>query len=165
VGTVEHIHVAASAGRRTRQVERVRALAGIGLAGDRYATGTGYWQDSRVSRHLTLIEAEVLEALAEEHGIVLEPGETRRNVTTRGVRLDELVGETFRLGDVLCRGTGLCEPCSHLEEVTGKPLLRTLLHRGGLRAELLTGGTVRVGDAVARVVQQDGVQPRAIASR
>jgi ADP-ribose pyrophosphatase YjhB (NUDIX family) len=151
VGTVEHIHIAQAEGERTQSLERARAVAGVGLAGDRYSTGAGYWRDSRVSRDLTLVEAEVLEEL------VLEPGETRRNVTTRGVRLDELVGETFWLGDVLCRGTGLCEPCRHLEEVTGKQLLRPLLHRGGLRADLLTGGTLRVGDAVEPVAQQDGV--------
>jgi 8-oxo-dGTP diphosphatase len=99
----------------------------------------------------------VLEALAAEHDVVLDAGETRRNVTTRGVRLNELVGETFWLGDVLCRGTRLCDPCRHLEEVTRKRLLRPLLHRGGLRADLLTGGTIRVGDAVEPATRQDGV--------
>jgi ADP-ribose pyrophosphatase YjhB (NUDIX family) len=157
LGTVEHIHVASGIGEPMQPLGRARALAHVGLAGDRYATGTGYWQDLRVSRDLTLVEAEVLEALAAEHDVVLEAGETRRNVTTRGVRLNQLVGETFWLGDVLCRGTRSCDPCRHLEEVTGKRLLRPLLHRGGLRADLLTGGTIRVGDAVEPVAQQDGV--------
>lgn len=157
MGSVEHIHVASAAGERMRPLERARAVAGVGLPGDRYAAGAGHWQDSRVSRDLTLVEAEVLEELAADHGIGLEPGETRRNVTTRGVRLNDLAGTTFWLGDVLCRGAQLCEPCRHLDDVTGKRLLRPLVHRGGLRADLLTSGTIRVGNAVEPAPEQDGV--------
>jgi 8-oxo-dGTP diphosphatase len=135
----------------------VYATAGVGLDRDRYAGGAGFWQDSRVSRDLTLVEAEVIEDLAESRGPVLAPGETRRNITTRGVVLNDLVERTFWVGDVLAKGTSLCEPCRHLEELTGKRLLRRLLHRGGLRADLLTSGTVSVGDAVEPVEQQDGI--------
>ena len=143
-GIVEAIHVAADAGEPVRFVESVRALAGVGLEGDRYADGRGHYQDARVSRDLTLIEAEALEA----SGIAFAPGETRRNVTTRGIGLNELVGRRFWVGDALCEGTRLCEPCQYLAELTGKPLVRALVHRGGLRADILRGGVIRRGDTV-----------------
>ena len=129
----------------------VDLAAGVGARGDRYAGGAGYWRDDRVSRDLTLVEAEVVDDLE------LAPGETRRNVTTRGIALNELVGRTFWVGDVLARGTSLCEPCRHLEQVTGKRLLRALVHRGGLRADALTSGRIAVGDTVDAVEEQSGV--------
>jgi 8-oxo-dGTP diphosphatase len=135
----------------------VYATAGVGLAGDRYASGAGFWQDARVSRDLTLVEAEVIEELAANGGVVLAPGETRRNITTRGIVLDDLVERMFWVGHVLVRGTSLCEPCRHLEVVTGKRLLRELVHRGGLRADLLSSGRIAVGDAVEPVDKHDGV--------
>lgn len=99
----------------------------------------------------------MVEELAATRGLGLAHGETRRNITTRGVDLNTLVGHTFWIGDVLARGTGLCEPCRHLEEVTGKRLLRPLVHRGGLRADLLSSGTIGVADAIECVDQQEGV--------
>jgi MOSC domain-containing protein YiiM len=148
VGVVQHIHIADDAGAPIRAVDTVRALAGVGLEGDRYAYGRGHYQDERVSRDLTLIETEAVEALAREHGIALASGETRRNLTTRGVNLNELVGRRFWIGDVLCLGTHLCEPCRYLADLTGKPLLRPLVHRGGLRADIVSGGVIRVGDQI-----------------
>jgi 8-oxo-dGTP pyrophosphatase MutT (NUDIX family)/MOSC domain-containing protein YiiM len=146
-GAVETIHVAAAAGEPAREVELVRANAGVGLEGDRYALGRGHYSsDLRVSRDLTLVEAEVIEDVARNHGTQLAPGETRRNVTTRGIRLNELVGHRFWVGEVLCEGTRLCEPCQYLTELTGKPLLRALVHRGGLRADIVRGGLIRRGD-------------------
>jgi MOSC domain-containing protein YiiM len=147
-GVVEAIQIAAAAGEPVRAVEIVNAVAGVGLDGDRYAYGRGHYQDDRVSRDLTLIEAEALEALAREHGIELAVGETRRNLTTRGISLNDLVGRHFWVGDVLCQGTRLCEPCQYLADLTGKPLLRPLVHRGGLRADILSGGVIRQGDRV-----------------
>jgi ADP-ribose pyrophosphatase YjhB (NUDIX family) len=148
-GVVEAIHVAAAAGEPVREVEVARAQAGVGLEGDRYTLGRGHYSpDLRVSRDLTLIEAEVIEGLARDQGIQLAPGETRRNVTTRGVRLNHLVGRRFWIGEVLCEGTRLCEPCQYLTELTGKPLLRALVHRGGLRADILNGGLIHRGDQV-----------------
>jgi MOSC domain-containing protein YiiM len=79
---------------------------------------------------------------------VLAPGESRRNITTRGIRLNDLVGKEFRIGDVRARGTKLCEPCTHLEALTGKPLIKPLTHRAGLRADLLTSGRISVGDPI-----------------
>ena len=151
-GLVEHVHLAPTAGAPMVDVVKAEAVAGVGLKGDRYADGAGYWRDGRVSRDVTLVEGEVVDELA-----VVAPGELRRNVTTRGVRLNDLVGGTFWIGDALCRGTQLCEPCRHLEELTGKPLLRPLVHRGGLRARILSSGVVRVGDAVDPAEELDGV--------
>ena len=147
-GIVEAIHVASGAGEPVRAVESIRAIAGMGLEGDRYAYGKGHYVDGRVSRALTLVEAETIESLSREHGIGLAPGELRRNLTTRGIGLNELVGRRFWIGAVLCEGTRLCEPCQYLTDLTGKPLLAPLVHRGGLRADILDGGEIRRGDAI-----------------
>jgi ADP-ribose pyrophosphatase YjhB (NUDIX family) len=154
---VEHIHIAINASGSMRRLEQIEAVAGVGLVGDRYAAGTGFWRDAKVSRDLTLVEAEALSRLAAEFGIDLAPGDTRRNLTTRGVRLNNLVDRTLWIGDVLARGTSLCEPCQHLADVTGKPLLRPLVHRGGLRADLLNSGQIHVGDRIEAVQEQAGI--------
>jgi hypothetical protein len=99
----------------------------------------------------------VIEKLALDHGITLAPGETRRNVTTRGIQLDDLLERYFWIGNVLCRGTSLCEPCRHLEELVGKRLLRPLVHRGGLRTDVLTSGTIRTNDPIESVEEHAGV--------
>jgi MOSC domain-containing protein YiiM len=158
-GVVAAIHVAASAGQPMRPVEFVGATAGVGLEGDRYALGRGHYSpDLRVSRDLTLIEAEVIQDLARDDGIELASGETRRNLTTRGVRLNDLVGRRFWVGNVLCEGTRLCEPCHYLAQLTGKPpLLRALVHRGGLRADIIRGGRICRGDQVQLVADQVGL--------
>src|SRR5437588_12564161 len=122
-GRVEGIHVAISEGEPMRAADRIRVLAGIGLEGDRYATGRGHFSGTPgTGRALTLIEAEVLESLRESLGIALRPGEARRNVTTRGIALNALVGRRFRIGSVLCEGTRVCGPCSLLEVQIGKSL-------------------------------------------
>lgn len=148
-GRIESIHLADAAAGPMLPVARVRAIAGVGLEGDRYATGNGtYSPDPRTDRHLTLIEAEEIEALAERDGILLAPGETRRNITTRGIRLNELVGRRFRVGGVECEATRLCEPCQGLTDLLGKPVLEPLVHRAGLRALILTDGEIAIGDEV-----------------
>jgi MOSC domain-containing protein YiiM len=147
---VEAIHIAASGGAPMTAVGRVRAIADVGLAGDRYALGAGHWSgDDRVDRDITLIEAEEIGALAANHGIRLAAGETRRNVTTRGIRLNELVGKRFRVGEVECLGTRLCEPCQYLTDSIGQPILAPLVHRAGLRAKVVTGGEIAVGSSIA----------------
>jgi MOSC domain-containing protein YiiM len=148
MGHVEHIHIAPAESAPVRAVNEIEAVMGVGLIGDRYANHTGQWTDSDVGREVTLVEAESLDMLAREHGIELQPGETRRNITTRGIALNDLVGEVFRVGDVLMRGTELCEPCLHLTSLVGKPILRPLAHRAGLRAQLLSSGVIRTGDRV-----------------
>lgn len=127
----------------------VRAVPGRGLEGDRYFSKTGtYSRHEGADRQITLIEVEALEALERDYRIVLDPGESRRNVATRGVAVNHLVGRRFRIGEVRLRGLRLCEPCSHMERLSGKPVRSGLVHRGGLRAEILTEGVIRVGDPV-----------------
>ena len=135
---------------------RIAVRRGVGVLGDRYAAQAGYWKDTRVSREITLVEGEVVDELRRK-GIELAPGELRRNVTTLGIRLNALLDSAFWIGDVLCRATELCEPCRHLEELTGKSLLRALVHRGGIRAQLLTDGIVRVADQVEQAEVLPGV--------
>ena len=151
-GRVEAIHVAASAGEAMRSVGRVRLIGGVGVEGDRYALGRGHFSDKPgTGRALTLIEAEVLESLRDGFGIAMQAGEARRNLTTRGILLNELVGRRFRVGTVLCEGRRLCEPCTYLEGLTNKKLLEPLVNRGGLRADVLEDGEIHVGDEVRTV--------------
>ena len=98
-----------------------------------------------------MIEAEALEGLLDDTGIELSAAEVRRQVLTRGIRLNDLVGERFTVGDVECVGQELCEPCAHLQGLTRPGVLRGLVHRGGLRADIVRGGRIAVGDAVAPV--------------
>jgi MOSC domain-containing protein YiiM len=128
-----------------RAVDAVEAVAGQGLAGDRYFDRAGH---AEPEREVTLIESEALEALAREDGIRLEPHRARRNLLTRGVPLNHLVGRDFLVGTVRLRGVELCEPCRTLEKLTVGGVLKGLCHRGGLRAAILRGGVLRPGDAV-----------------
>ncbi len=127
-------------------VDRVEAHAGKGLAGNRY-----YWPDGAApaGNALTLIEAEALEAFQAETGIELTAQASRRNVLTRGIDLNALVGKRFHVGDVECEGVELCEPCAHLTSLTHPGVLRGMVHRAGLNADILTDGEISVGDPVA----------------
>lgn len=147
-GTVDAIYLAAAAKEPTHSVERARAIPGVGLEGDRYAQKQGTFFKPLPDFELTLIEAEALEAMKREYDIELAPGDARRNVVTRGVPLNHLVGEEFVIGDVKVRGIRLCEPCSHLQALTAKPVIKGLRHRGGLRAQILSEGDIRVGDTL-----------------
>ncbi|HEU5250864.1 MAG TPA: MOSC domain-containing protein [Thermoanaerobaculia bacterium] len=151
-GRVESIHLAASAGEQLIVVDTARAVPGRGLEGDRYFAKRGtYSRREGADREVTLIESEALEALERDYGLLLEPKDSRRNVATRGVALNHLVGRRFRVGEVTLLGLRLCEPCGHLERMSGKPVSEGLVHRGGLRAQILTEGLIRVGDAVEPV--------------
>src|SRR5437016_13803955 len=109
---VESIHLAGRAGQPARAVSRVRAVAGLGLEGDRYAAGIGHYsKHPGTGRALTLIEAETIDSLRASLGIELQPGEARRNLTTRGIDLNALLGRRFRIGSVLCEAVRPCEPC------------------------------------------------------
>ena len=148
-GGVVSIHVASSANQTTVSLKEVRAVAGKGLEGDRYFRKIGtYSNKPGPDREITLIEMEAIEALRRDHGIELQPGDARRNIVTRGVPLNHLVGKEFMLGDVVLRGIRLCEPCTHLEGLTEKGVLTGLIHRGGLRAQIIKDGTIRVGDSI-----------------
>ena len=147
-GTVEHIYIAVVNGDLPHRVETVVAHAGRGLEGDRNLTPPDRWIESGCA--LTLIESEAIEAVGEEFGIDVTGGRSRRQVVTRGVRLNDLVGHEFAVGAVRCRGVELCEPCMHLQTrlLQDPRTIEALVHRGGLRADILEGGTVRVGDEV-----------------
>jgi len=148
-GTVESIHIASTARGAMQAIAQVAAIPGAGLEGDRYALKLGTFYKPEPDYELTLIEAEAIEALKRDYQIELATGDARRNIVTRNVPLNHLVGKEFAIGDVRIRGIRLCEPCDHLQKVAGQPVLKGLLHRGGLRAQILTPGTIRVGDAVS----------------
>lgn len=153
-GSVVGIYTAALASAPTVSISEVRAVAGKGLEGDRYFKRVGTYSDkpgpkgAPPAREVTLIEIEAIEALNRDYGIDLKPEESRRNIVTRGVPLSHLVGRQFRVGGVNLRGLRLCEPCAHLERLTARRVLPGLVHRGGLRAEILNDGMIRVGDRV-----------------
>ena len=136
-GVVERIHISPEKHELPAAVEVVEVTAD-GVRGDRYFG----------ARNLTLIEAEALEGLLEETGIELSAAESRRQVLTRGVRLNDLVGKRFSVGEVECVGEEWCEPCNHLQAMTRPGVLRGLVHRAGLRADILSGGRIAVGDTV-----------------
>ncbi len=146
-GVVEAILVASAARVPLVRVPEAHAVAGSGLVGDRYATGDGTFSSTGRGYQLTLVEAETLDALRLD-GIDVSWEEARRNVVTRGIALNALVGRRFRVGEVECVGARLAEPCSHLQELTPARVLRALVRRGGLRADILRGGTMRAGDPV-----------------
>ena len=142
-GTVEALAVAVDAESPIVLVEEAKAVTGRGLEGDRYFDGRGTFSNEYARGHdLTLVEAEVLDELG------LSSEEARRNIVTRGIDLNALVGERFMVGPVECLGQRLCEPCAHLERLAEPGILRSLVHRGGLRADVVGDGTIRVGDPV-----------------
>lgn len=148
-GHVEAIFIADAPEEAPRVIERARAVAGRGLDGDRYYNEEGtFFKERKPGQDLTLIEAEALEALGRETGIELAPGDSRRNVVTRGLTLNDLVGRRFRIGDVECLGDRLCDPCSHLERLTEPGVLRGLAGRGGLRADIVDDGWIEVGASI-----------------
>ena len=157
-GSVISIHLAAEASAPMQSITEVRAFPGRGLEGDRYFTGTGFYskKSSYGGREVTLIEIEAVEALfggvlnaeGERCGIRLSAADTRRNIATSSVPLNHLVDREFWVGAVLMRGTRLCEPCKHLDDLTQHGVMSGLIHRGGLRALILNEGVIRVSDAV-----------------
>jgi MOSC domain-containing protein YiiM len=147
-GTVISINIAAEAATPMQSVEEARAVPGRGLEGDRYFEHKGTFSKPLPDRELTLIEAEALEAMKRELDVDYGLGDSRRNVVTRGVPLNHLVGKEFWIGEVKARGLRLCEPCSHLQKLSHDKVLPGLVHRGGLRAEILSEGMIRVGETV-----------------
>ena len=157
-GTVVSIHVAPEASAPMQSITEARAFPGRGIEADRYFAGTGFYSKtlSYGGREVTLIETEAVEGLfggvrnasGERLGIKLAAAETRRNIVTSGVPLNHLIDREFHVGAVLMRGTRLCEPCKHLDDLTQRGVMSGLIHRGGLRAQILSEGVIRVGDAV-----------------
>jgi MOSC domain-containing protein YiiM len=143
VGRVVEINIGPF-GEVPAPVPTVEAHAGKGLHGNRYYFDGG----AKPGQALTLIAAEALEGLSTEHGIELSAAESRRNVLTRGIDLNALVGKRFRVGSVECEGVELCEPCTSLEGMTRPGVIKGLVHRGGLNADILTDGVISVGDEI-----------------
>lgn len=139
--SVEAIHLGKAFEPQLWTVDAVEAVAGRGLVGDRHYHGDG----ARPGQALTLVEAEVVE------DVRLAPGGTRRQLTVRGVRLNDLVGKRFRVGSVECYGVELCEPCEHLQSMTRPGIIKELVHRAGINADILTDGTISVGDPVVEL--------------
>ena len=135
---IEAIHIGPEEAGDLHEVESVRVLAGKGVEGDRHFHPEG----APPGQALTLVEAENVEDVA------LAPGAARRQLTTRGVRLNDLVGKHFKVGDVECYGVELCEPCEHLQSMTRPGIIKDFLHRSGINADVLTDGVIRVGDAL-----------------
>jgi MOSC domain-containing protein YiiM len=132
------IHIGEREGGELLSVEAVRARAGKGLEGDRHFHPEG----AAPGQALTLVEEEVVADVG------LAPGGTRRQLTVRGVRLGELVGKHFRVGSVPCYGVAICEPCLHLQQLTRPGIIKDLVHRGGINADILADGMISVGDPV-----------------
>ena len=145
-GLVEGIFVTPEHGALPAPVERVRAYAGRGLEGNRYL-----FEQAGPGKALTLIAAEALERLEAEKGIALSAAASRRNVLTRGIDVNALVGRRFTIGEVECVGVELCEPCSYLESLTVPGVMTGLVHQAGLNADILNDGEIAVGDPVAAI--------------
>ena len=144
-GSVVGIYTAPEESGPIESRDEVKAIAGSGLEGDRYFNPEG-WDEPK--KELTLVEIEAVEGANREYDLDLEPKDMRRQIVTRGVALNHLVGREFRIGEVRLRGIKINNPCSHLQKLTGKKLLKPMMHRGGLRAQILETGTIRVGDPV-----------------
>lgn len=149
-GTVEAIYIAPSRGAETIYMEHVHVVPGMGIEGDRYFDQPGPGGiHSKPGRELTLVESEAIEAICSKDGIPLSPDKTRRNIVTRGVSLNDLVGVEFMIGEVRVRGIRLCEPCDYLAGRTDPRILVSMVHRGGLRANILTEGIIQIHDRIS----------------
>ncbi|HEY4222125.1 MAG TPA: MOSC domain-containing protein [Myxococcota bacterium] len=150
MGVVVAIQVSADKAAALAPAESAQLVAGHGIVGDRYFNKSGTFSKKRgEDRQITLIEEEALAAALSDYGVVVTGPDSRRNVVTRGVALNHLVGKMFRVGACVLEGVELCEPCGHLAKLTGNDRVRAaLVHRGGLRARICEGGTVRVGDEI-----------------
>ena len=154
-GNVEAIYICPEPQGEMEQVTEIKAVTGQGLQGDRYFYDKGTFSAKSMARksmypgrNITLIEAEAVEGANAEDEADIDYGTPRRNVVTRGVPLNHLVDKEFSVGEVRLRGTKLCEPCGHLESLTHQGVKKALLHRGGLRAEILSDGVIRAGDQI-----------------
>jgi MOSC domain-containing protein YiiM len=151
-GTLAAIFVAPAAGEPMQELAQIEAIAACGLAGDRYALNVARHDRGYTKiRHVTLLEEETVEALRRDHELDLAPVAFRRNLLTRGVPLTHLIGRRFRIGEVTLEGTELSEPCQYLADLLGKAVVKPLVHRAGIRAAIVHGGALHVGDPIAAV--------------
>jgi MOSC domain-containing protein YiiM len=158
-GSVVEIWLAGAAAEPMHRVPSVEAVAGRGLAGDRYALGGGTWaQYPDLEKQVTLIDRADVAAVAAETSSGLTPGDTRRNVVTTGIDLTALVGQWFAVGDALLFGMKRCPPCTHLERLTGVRLVKAMVHRGGINAAVFVGGPIREGSLVRLVTDDEAAR-------
>ena len=150
MGRVSEILIATGPADPPKSVPKATAIPGWGLEGDRYAEGTGTF--SKIPRQpdgeLTLIEKECIDGFVAETGILFRAADARRNIVTERVDLNSLVGREFSIGEVRIRAIRLCEPCNYLAKQTSPEILRGLVHKGGIRAQIITAGEICVGDAI-----------------
>ncbi len=149
-GQLLSIHIAAAGGETMQALAQATLIAGVGIEGDRYATGRGYYSHLVDIREVTLIDEETLIAIQRDHGIELLPVEHRRNLTTRDVPLNHLVGRRFRVGDTLLEGGRLNVPCKYLQTLLDKKVFVPLLNRSGLNCRIIEGGQIQVGDPITQ---------------
>ena len=151
-GKIEEIYIVAEMGRPLASVNEVTVLEGRGIAGDRYAALAGTFtkeeEEGDAGKHVTLIEAEAIEAALEEFGEDFSKGRSRRNIVTRGIRLNDLINHRLRIGEVIFKGERHCHPCGHLSKLTATDARTSLKMRGGLRTTVIKGGILRVGDTI-----------------
>ena len=148
-GIVEKIFIAHRKGEPTISMDQVNLVPGRGIEGDRYFQSAGNSDESvKPDRELTLIEIEAIEYMVEVDGLQITPDQTRRNIVTRGIAINDLVGCEFRIGNVQLRGICLCEPCKYLADRTDPRILQSMVHRGGLRVEVLSEGIIHVNDII-----------------
>lgn len=149
-GKVAAILIAPAPSAAMTAVESVRAIPGRGLEGDRYFLNVGTFSPTpqKPDFELTLIEQEQIDAFAQASGLPFTAAQARRNVVTRGVALNDLVGCEFWIGEVRLCGIRLCEPCNYLAKISYPETLKGLVHKGGLRAQILSEGILRSGDTI-----------------
>jgi MOSC domain-containing protein YiiM len=148
--TVVGIYTTATAESPLQSVPQATLEAGKGLVGDRYCTGTGTFSKKVTppDAEITLIENEEIERFNSVEGSTHPPGAFRRNIVTSGIRLNNLVGKRFRVGSAVLEGKRLCEPCGHLATLVSTSVVKGMAHRAGLRAQILAGATIGVGDEI-----------------
>ena len=147
-GVIEEIYLAREGSVPMERVEEVRIIEGRGIEGDRYCEGTGFWTLYGDVCEVTLISSEDLDYIESELGISVKNGEHRRNVVTRGIRLDDLRGKRFRIGEAVLEYDRPRPPCRHVQDLTEPGMTRALRGRGGICAGVVEGGTIRAHDAI-----------------
>ena len=150
MGMLVAIYIAERAGGPMRSVDTAELVTGKGIVGDRYFEGTGKWSPAVQSpkNEITLIDAEQIEHFNSTYGTALHPEQLRRNLVTNGIGLNDLVEAEFSVGDVVLKGIKLCEPCEYLAGLTRPDIVVGLTHRAGLRAGIVQGGVINLGDHV-----------------
>lgn len=147
MASVDYIYIAPTRGAPMSSLDNVEAIEGIGLAGDRYSNAKNPIEANQV----TLIEKENIDAFVEATGKMLTPDMPRRNIVTSGIRLNDLCGKRFKVGEVLLEGIELCEPCGLFSKRTYKVALKFFVGKGGLRAKIVSGGKIHVNDAIVQI--------------